>query len=169
MRDTSEAILFRALKFAMGFHEGQTRDDKMTPYIVHPIMVSYIGRDNNYDRILALLHDTVEDTSATLEDIREYFDEQTTKDVASLTVPEGLTGEEKHQYILNSLSSASENAKAVKMADRIDNLCSSEHWNQKRRIKYAKKGLEIAEVCKSASKYLYQTLTSICNSIIEEK
>lgn len=69
-------IFDRALIFAAEKHSGQTRKMSTVPYILHPVEVaSIVGTMTDDKEILAaaVLHDTVEDTDTTLEEIRENF------------------------------------------------------------------------------------------------
>jgi len=80
-------LTFQALEFAMDAHKGQQRKSG-EPYIVHPILVAAITAAFSSDETMvqaALLHDVVEDTPFTIENLREIFGE----DVAHLV--EGLT------------------------------------------------------------------------------
>lgn len=66
----------RALCFAVEKHSGQTRKVQNSPYILHPVEVaSIVGTMTNDEATLcaAVLHDTIEDTDTTLEEIRENF------------------------------------------------------------------------------------------------
>ena len=67
----------KAMKFAAQAHDGQYRRDKKTPYIIHPMRVynhlATHGETNIAVLTAALLHDVVEDTSATLEEIEKVF------------------------------------------------------------------------------------------------
>lgn len=74
MLDTS--LFEKALKFALKAHQGQTRKRSNTPYLLHPMeaatIVSTITEDQEVIAA-ALLHDTVEDTDVTIEQIEEEF------------------------------------------------------------------------------------------------
>lgn len=66
----------RALCYATEKHSGQVRKSSNVPYIMHPVEVANIVGTMSEDRELmsaAILHDTVEDTDATIEEIRELF------------------------------------------------------------------------------------------------
>lgn len=78
----------RAIAFASEMHSGDKRKVDSAPYILHPIEVALIVSSMTYDEEVlaaAVLHDTVEDTEATLEQIEELFGERTAKLVAAET------------------------------------------------------------------------------------
>ena len=70
------SVLFsQALAFAAEKHKRQTRRDKITPYIYHPIRVAELVRDAGYGvryQVVALLHDVLEDTKTTDEEIMAF-------------------------------------------------------------------------------------------------
>lgn len=107
-----------ALKFIAEKHSGQKRLNG-NPYIIHPIRVSQ-EVSGDIAKTCALLHDTVEDTKTTFEEIKYIFGEEIA------TVVEVLThrkGESYEDYI--SRVKQSEIATAVKIADLSDNLADS--------------------------------------------
>lgn len=87
----------RAIGFATDFHQGQTRKQSKEPYIYHPVEAATIllqldQRSAESEIIATILHDTVEDTDATLEMIAEEFGEDASVIVDGLTdkfVPDG--------------------------------------------------------------------------------
>jgi (p)ppGpp synthase/HD superfamily hydrolase len=69
-------MIFKAIEFATRAHSGQYRKGTKLPYIVHPLGVAkiLIECDSPEHLIVAgILHDTVEDTSATLDEIKQTF------------------------------------------------------------------------------------------------
>lgn len=119
-RQQLEDDLFSAaLEFANRKHAGQKRKDH-TPYILHPVRVSTYLQKQGYDeryQIVGLFHDLLEDTDATELDLKIFCDEEMLEAIHLVTKKEGQSGRE---YIENILKHPM--AKAVKNADRIDNL-----------------------------------------------
>ena len=80
-------IIERAIDFAVKAHEGTKRKGKETPYILHPIEVmTIVASMTNDEEVIAaaVLHDTVEDTAVTKEDIVQTFGER----IAALVMAE---------------------------------------------------------------------------------
>src|SRR6185369_16881385 len=81
------AALEKAFHFARKCHEGQTRDSG-EPYMLHPIMVAHILADMRMDLVAmetGLLHDVVEYTSVTVDQVRKEFGEEVARCVDGLT------------------------------------------------------------------------------------
>ena len=115
MKDYSE-LFDLALKIAIRAHEGQ-KDKSGREYVMHPIRVAERCKDPKA-KIVALLHDTLEDTDVTMEYLREQgFPEEIVEGIISVTKHEGETYEE-------FVRRASKNpiGKEVKMADLEDNM-----------------------------------------------
>jgi len=81
------AALQQAFRFASKYHEGQTRDSG-EPYMAHPVMVAHILADMRMDVVAmetGLLHDVVEDTSVTVEQVRKEFGPEVARCVDGVT------------------------------------------------------------------------------------
>lgn len=124
------SVLFsKALCFAADKHKTQVRRDG-SPYILHPIKVAEIVRESGYDtryQIAALLHDTLEDTDATEEEIKAFGDD-IYEAVCLLTRPDNIDENEYINKILDNHISA-----IVKAADKMHNmyeasLCEDKQW-----------------------------------------
>ena len=110
------ATLERAIEIAARVHAGQT-DKAGEPYILHPLRVM-LSLGAEYERMAAILHDVVEDTPVTLEDLaREGFPPEVVEAVDALTKREG-------ESRLDAAARAVRNpiARAVKLADLKDNM-----------------------------------------------
>lgn len=128
--DFDKDIVIKAYEFAKKYHEGQFRSSG-EPYYTHPVEVAQILADMNMDVttiVTAILHDTVEDTSATLEDLEREFD-KTVADlvngVSKLTRIESQTLEGKQAENFRKLLLAmSEDIRVllVKLSDRLHNM-----------------------------------------------
>ena len=117
----------QAVKFATEAHSGTERRGKGYPYILHPMeAASIVATLTNDPEMLAaaMLHDTIEDTDVTFEDIRERFGDRVATLVQHETAPlsDNLTWREKKEAQLNKLASAPFDSKVVAMGDKLSNM-----------------------------------------------
>ena len=126
--DTS--VLDKAIVFAVKAHAGTERRGKGFPYIVHPLEAVEIVATMTTDQELlaaAALHDTVEDTDVTLDDIRRELGDRVAKlveeesDVFMEGVSEADSWHERKQAAIDRLSHASRDAKMVALGDKLSN------------------------------------------------
>lgn len=120
--------LDRALVFARERHAEQTRRGSTTPYWVHPVRVclALMHWDaTNRDLLVAsLLHDLVEDTLTSPQEIRERFGARPAILVDWLTAPDGHLVDETRAYYRRLVEQGPSDARLLKLADRSDNLRS---------------------------------------------
>ncbi len=125
------ALLDRAIMFAVRAHAGTERRGKGFPYIVHPLEAVEIVATMTPDQELlaaAALHDTVEDTDVTVEQIRAEFGDRIASLVASESEEKvsGVSAEQswfiRKQAAINRLSRASRDAKTVALGDKLSNM-----------------------------------------------
>lgn len=116
----------KAKEFAIKAHEGQFRKLSGNPVILHPIMVGEILESFGFDEEIitaGYLHDTVEDTSITIEDIENNFGSRVAKLVSYATEPDqSLSWEERKQHTINVVKTNSIEDIAVILADKISNI-----------------------------------------------
>ena len=117
--------------FAVRAHAGTERRGKGFPYIVHPLEAVEIVATMTPDQELlaaAALHDTVEDTDVTIEQIRSEFGDRIASLVASDSDEKvsGVSAEQswviRKQAAINRLSHASREAKTVALGDKLSNM-----------------------------------------------
>lgn len=121
-----------ALQFAAIAHRNQKRKGQDVPYIVHPFYVAMILQQYGFSEdvvIAGLLHDVVEDTSTSLDEIQTRFGEQVAWIVGQMTEveysrKESLTWEEKRAISLAHLREGHPDVGAVKVADVLHNAAS---------------------------------------------
>jgi guanosine-3',5'-bis(diphosphate) 3'-pyrophosphohydrolase len=117
-----------AISFSAQKHASQTRKDpEHTPYIIHPIGVAdsilTIGKVYDPDIIIAaLLHDTVEDTDTSFEEIRDAFGPVVEGYVREVTDDKALPKEVRKQLQIDDASHKSDGAAIVKLADKLYNV-----------------------------------------------
>ncbi len=150
--ETNTDLVRQAMQFAMTYHDGQMRADGR-PYYYHPLAVASILADMRLDSstiITALLHDTVEDTPATLEDIESGFGEVTRQLVDGVTKLSKIAYENKNELQAENFRklvvATSEDIRVliVKLADRLHNMRTL-HYIAKpeKRQRIAKETLDI--------------------------
>jgi guanosine-3',5'-bis(diphosphate) 3'-pyrophosphohydrolase len=122
------ALLLRALAFAAHKHRDQRRKDPAaSPYINHPIALANVlvnegGVTDEEVLAAALLHDTVEDTATTPEELEEQFGARIARIVAEVTDDKALPKAERKRLQVEHAAQLSPEAKLVKLADKICNL-----------------------------------------------
>ncbi len=117
--------LEKAIAFASQRHKGATRKGKDTPYILHPLETVTIlaAMDADINLLMAgVLHDTVEDTDATLQDILDNFGEDVAELVASHSEDKSKSWQERKQHTIDELQTADIRHKMLVIADKIANL-----------------------------------------------
>lgn len=117
----------KAKEFANSAHSGQVRKaDPEKPMIVHPISVANMLREYGFDEnVIAAgyLHDVVEDTKYTEEDILEHFGKDITSLVMGASEPDkSLSWEERKQHTIDHTKDLDLRHKAIICADKISNL-----------------------------------------------
>src|SRR5271166_3263331 len=144
-------LVKKAYDFSLRHHQGQTRASG-EPYLVHPLEVASVLADMRLDTTAiaaGLLHDAVEDTSVTVDDIRTEFGEQ----VAHIV--EGVTKISKIEFASHEEAQAESVRKMVlamvddirvvmiKLADRLHNMRTLEHLRPERQVQIARETQEI--------------------------
>ena len=148
--------LHLAAQYALEKHQGQDRDGEIPiPYICHPMEVlaklRYIGKVTDDDLLTAaMLHDTIEETDATFEEIHEKFGpmvaeyvRQVTREEPSAEDIEHLTKDEIYELrtaiFLEEIRHMSKEAQMIKLADRASNLAEAEVSKQPAKLERYKK------------------------------
>jgi len=121
-------LLIKAVAFAAEKHRLQRRkDSEASPYINHPISLAELlavegGVTDNTVLCAAVLHDTIEDTQTTEDELRLAFGDAITDVVLEVTDDKSLSKEQRKLLQVERAAKASDNAKLVKLADKICNL-----------------------------------------------
>jgi GTP diphosphokinase / guanosine-3',5'-bis(diphosphate) 3'-diphosphatase len=145
------AIVKKAYDYSLKHHEGQTRASG-EPYLVHPLEVALVLAEMKMDPVAVaagLLHDSVEDTSVTIVDIRKEFGEQVAHIVEGVTKISQIdfaTREEQQAENLRKMMLAMVDdirVVLIKLADRLHNMRTLEHLPPERQHKIAQETLEI--------------------------
>lgn len=116
-----------AICFAARAHKSQLRKGTDLDYITHPMEVLQIltAMDAEEDVLVAgILHDTLEDTAVTLEEIEEAFGKRVSVLVAGHTEDKRKSWKERKQHTVESVAKAERAEKLLSLADRVSNLRS---------------------------------------------
>jgi GTP diphosphokinase / guanosine-3',5'-bis(diphosphate) 3'-diphosphatase len=144
-------LVRKAYEFSQKHHAGQSRASG-EPYLVHPLGVAQVLAELKMDAVAiaaGLLHDSVEDTSVTIVDIRKEFGEQVAHIVEGVTKISQIdfaTREEQQAENLRKMMLAMVDdirVVLIKLADRLHNMRTLEHLTPERQQKIAKETLEI--------------------------
>ncbi|MFB3060269.1 MAG: HD domain-containing protein [Candidatus Binatia bacterium] len=118
--------VFEAIEFATKAHTGQFRKGTKVPYIVHPLGVAKILIETGCSEDVAvagILHDTVEDSSFKMDDIRREFGEEVARLVEGASEPDKSdTWENRKRHTIDILETASMDAVYVSLADKLANI-----------------------------------------------
>jgi guanosine-3',5'-bis(diphosphate) 3'-pyrophosphohydrolase len=144
-------LVRKAYEYSQKNHAGQLRASG-EPYLVHPLGVAQVLAEMKMDAVAiaaGLLHDSVEDTSVTIVDIRQEFGEQVAHIVEGVTKISQIdfaTREEQQAENLRKMMLAMVDdirVVLIKLADRLHNMRTLEHLTPERQQKIAKETLEI--------------------------
>jgi guanosine-3',5'-bis(diphosphate) 3'-pyrophosphohydrolase len=141
------AKIIDAAAFAAERHRNQRRKDAdATPYINHPlalarVLTSEAGVTDVTTILAAILHDTVEDTTTTRDELEARFGREVASVVMEVTDDKELAKAERKQLQVEHAPHLSRQAKAVKLADKICNVrdvadCPPAGWPLERRQEY---------------------------------
>ena len=147
MRNKEARLLIDALAFAADKHRTQRRKDpEASPYINHPIALARVlsveGRVRDVKVLAAaVLHDTLEDTKTTYEELHERFGPVIAGIVREVTDDKTLLPAERKRLQIEHASELSHRARLVKLADKISNLRdltlnAPSEWSLQRRRDY---------------------------------
>ena len=163
-RNTSRiaAALLKSATFAARKHRDQRRKDEgASPYINHPIEVAEIlARIGGVDEVsvlqAALLHDTVEDTQTSADEIEREFGSAVRKLVEEVTDDKTLPKAERKRLQIEHAPRLSARAKLIKLADKICNVrdvmyTPPKSWDQRRRVEYFDWAAKVVAGCRGTN------------------
>jgi guanosine-3',5'-bis(diphosphate) 3'-pyrophosphohydrolase len=127
MKTDATALLLKAVAFAAEKHRHQKRKDvAASPYINHPIALANLLVQHGVGDIVvlcaAMLHDTIEDTKTTAEELRREFGNEIAEVVLEVTDDKTILKEERKRLQIVHAGGLSARAKLVKLADKTCNL-----------------------------------------------
>ena len=171
-KTTDVTLILQALEFAAIKHKDQRRKDaEASPYINHPIALAKVlcvegGITDTKVICAALLHDTIEDTETTAEELQYYFGKAISKIVLEVTDDKNLPKAERKLLQIEHARHASKRAKLVKLADKISNLrdilnSPPADWPLKRKQEYFDWAKQVVDKVRDASKKLSKVFDEV--------
>ncbi|EIC21639.1 guanosine polyphosphate synthetase/pyrophosphohydrolase [Thiorhodovibrio frisius] len=159
------SLLLQAAAFAAEKHRHQRRKDAAaSPYINHPLAVAWLlsseGGVRDSDLLAAaLLHDTVEDTDATLVELEQSFGPAISALVAEVTDDKSLPKHRRKALQIEHAAHASASAKQLKIADKIANIRDiladpPAGWPLERKLEYLDWAEQVARCCRGINRAL---------------
>lgn len=166
------ARILHAASFAADRHRNQRRKDaRASPYINHPLdvaefLASECGIQDPEVLIGALLHDTVEDTDTSLEEIAAQFGASVAGVVREVTDDKKLAKKERKRLQVETAPGKSDNAKQIKIADKICNVRdidrdSPTEWEHERKTEYLDWAAQVVEGCRGVNADLDRHFDSV--------
>ncbi len=160
--ETEVALILRAASFAAHKHRSQKRKGAgKLPYITHPLDVANVlagtgGVTDVTILVAALLHDTVEDTETSPEELEREFGSEVRLLVAEVSDDKSLAKEERKRLQVTHTAAASAAAKQLKLGDKICNVRDVTHdppadWPLERRLGYLSWAEEVVEGCRGVN------------------
>lgn len=160
MREILSAANYAAVK-----HRDQRRKDRQaSPYINHPLAVAELlaseGNVSDADLLAAaLLHDTVEDTDTSIDELTDRFGSAVALLVAEVTDDKSLSTAARKQLQIEKASGKSDRAKQLKIADKICNIRdidaeSPANWNMARKSEYLDWAVRVIAGCRGVNPFL---------------
>jgi len=155
----------RAFDFAAKKHAHQRRKGELEePYINHLADVTRLlaAATEGRDTVLALaglLHDTIEDTETTFDELEAEFGREVADLVAEVSDDKSLPKTERKQLQIEKAPAKSDRAKMLKLADKTSNLHSIIHsppvdWSLERKREYFKWARDVVAGCRGVNEYL---------------
>jgi GTP diphosphokinase / guanosine-3',5'-bis(diphosphate) 3'-diphosphatase len=167
------AIVLKAAEFAAEKHRHQRRKDAhASPYINHPIQLAKLlanegGISDPEVLCAALLHDTIEDTETTADELRALFGDTITDIVLEVTDDKALSKEDRKRLQIEHAPHVSHQAKLVKLADKICNLrdiisAPPAKWSLERKQEYFDWAAKVVAGARNAHPGLAAIFDEVC-------
>lgn len=176
---SNELKILQAVRFAAEKHKNQRRKNvAASPYINHPIqvaeLIATVGRVSDPVILMAaILHDTVEDTETTFEELESLFGSDVSKLVSEVTDDKSLPKPERKRKQVEHAATASIGAKTIKLADKSSNVWDIAHdpphdWDNERRRQYLLWACEVTDACRGANARLEKHFDEVIARTAEE-
>ena len=158
---TNEALIHAAYDYGREMHEGQFRRSG-EPYFTHPVAVAAILTEQRLDDatiVTALLHDTIEDTETSPDELDHLFGSEDLSVVLEVTDDKSLDKAERKRLQIEKSPPLSDRAKLVKLGDMISNVTDvganpPADWSLERRIEYLDWTEQVVHGCRGVHEWL---------------
>ncbi len=168
----THTLVLKAVKFAAQKHRDQRRkDQESSPYIIHPISVALVmaevgGIDDPEFLAAALLHDTLEDTNTSPDELETEFGQRVRKLVEEVSDDKSLPKKERQNRQIENAARLSDGAALIKLGDKISNIQDVIHsppsdWNVLRRRQYLDWAEAVINNCPKVNTPLENRFSSI--------
>jgi GTP diphosphokinase / guanosine-3',5'-bis(diphosphate) 3'-diphosphatase len=156
-------LYLEALRFAAEKHLTQRRKGcEMVPYINHPIKVVHLLyklAETDVELLsAAVLHDVLEDTCTTEDEMREKFGDRITNLVLEVTDDMTMTYDDRKRYQIRKAPGLTDDAKRIKIADKICNiediLTYPLTWSERRKYQYFEWSAKVVDGCRGVNPIL---------------
>jgi len=173
-----QAEILLTVSFSAEKHRKQKRKDAdESPYINHPIAVakllSQVGKVSDLPTLkAALLHDTIEDTDTTVDELERKFGIEVCDLVMEVTDDKNLLKEERKRLQVEHSSELTKRAKMIKIADKICNILDLTHspptgWSLERRVEYLDWADKVVAGCRGVNERLERRFDEVMESARE--
>lgn len=158
---SSNQLLIKSLALASKYHVQQKRKSDGSPYINHLIEVAALltdiaGVDDDDELCAAILHDILEDTGVTTEEVYKTCGHRVLELVEALSDDKSLCLKERREETLRSLPTKSNSVKRIKLADLCSNAAAiPSNWSLERQSEYFFWLDQVADICKASSLSLH--------------
>ena len=170
--ENKELLILRAIDFAARKHRDQRRkDQEASPYITHPISVSLLlaqigGIADAEVLSAAILHDTLEDTDTTPEELAAAFGMRIRKLVEEVTDDKRLPKAKRKEIQIAHAAQLSPDAVLIKLGDKISNVLAVTHsppaqWDIERRREYLDWAEAVVKNCRKVNAALEQRFSQV--------
>ncbi|HEY5391243.1 MAG TPA: HD domain-containing protein [Hanamia sp.] len=171
----TQTLYQEAIKFAAGKHadKNQTISGTNLPYVVHlsNVAMEVLMASKETEKFdlklaiqMALLHDTLEDTNTTFDELEKEFNPEVADGVLALTKDSKVASEDRMTDSLSRIKKLPKEVWIVKLADRITNLqVPPAHWSLEKIQKYQKQAIQIFQELQGANAYLGKRLQEKIN------
>lgn len=175
--NNSNNNIFKAISFAAEKHKQQVRKGTKSPYINHPIELVYLITNVGcvYDSntlSIAVLHDTIEDTNTTFEELVQEFSFEIAQGVLDCSDDKSLPKSIRKKYQIEHSMDKSKNVQIVKIADKISNIKGISQnppsdWSKERTISFLVWSLKVVESIKESNILLFNYFCEVYEQEME--